>query len=132
MKRPLLLLLLSPALLQAKLKLPVIFSDGAVLQQETGAKVWGWSDAGAAITASFDGKNLTTKAAPDGSWSVTFPGLKANATGQELKVSNGKENVLVKDVLVGEVWLASGQSNMEWRVSNSDGAKEEVASAKDP
>ena len=126
------LLCLSPGLLSAKLKLPVIFSDGAVLQQETGAKIWGWSDAGASITASFDGKNLNTKATSDGSWSVTFPGLKANAKGQELKVTNGKDNVLVKDVLIGEVWLASGQSNMEWRVSNSDGAKEEIANAKDP
>jgi len=126
------LLCLSPGLLSAKLKLPVIFSDGAVLQQETGAKIWGWSDAGVSVTASFDGKNLTTKAASDGSWSVTFPGLKANAKGQELKVTNGKDNVLVKDVLIGEVWLASGQSNMEWRVSNSDGAKEEIANTKDP
>ncbi len=127
-----LLLLLSPALLQAKLKLPAIFSDGAVLQQETGAKIWGWSDAGSTITASFDGKNLTTQTAPDGSWAVTFSGLKANAGGQDLKISNGTDHLVLNDVLVGEVWLASGQSNMEWRVSNSDGAKGEIASAKDP
>ncbi|MGJ8696710.1 MAG: sialate O-acetylesterase [Verrucomicrobiaceae bacterium] len=125
-------LLLSPGILAAKLNLPVIFSDGAVLQQETGSKIWGWSDPGTTVTVSFGDHNASAKADAHGTFSLSLTGLKANANGQELKVTNGPETVIVKDVLVGEVWLASGQSNMEWTVSNSNGAQEEIASANDP
>lgn len=116
----------------AKLDLPAVFTDGAVFQRDTGAKIWGWTDPSAEIKTSFAGQNITTKADTHGNWSVTFNGLKASATGQDLVIKNGDEIKTLKDVLIGEVWLASGQSNMEWRVSNSANAKEEIASGNDP
>lgn len=130
---PLLLLLAaSVSSASAKLDLPAFFSDGAVLQRNSAAKIWGWTDPNVEIKTSFAGQNLTTKADQHGNWSVTFNDLKANATGQDLVIKNGDEIKTLKDVLIGEVWLASGQSNMEWRVANSANAKEEIASGNDP
>lgn len=132
MKPVVLLSLLIAGSASAKLTLPQFFSDGAVLQRGGAAKVWGWTDAGAEVKASFAGNQLTTKADDQGNWAVTFQGLKANATGQDLVISKGNESKTIKDVLVGEVWIASGQSNMEWRVASSANAKNEIAAANDP
>ncbi|MCA9067615.1 MAG: hypothetical protein KDA84_01745, partial [Planctomycetaceae bacterium] len=100
----------------AELKLPAMFTDGAVLQQEMAVPVWGWSDPGAEVKVTFAGQTQTTKAGSDGKWSVKLDKLKANKTGTELTVSSGGDSLSVKDVLVGEVWFCSGQSNMEWSV----------------
>lgn len=100
----------------AELKLPAMFTDGAVLQQGVSVPVWGWADPGAEIKVSFTGQTQTAKAGTDGKWSVQLDKLKASKTGRELNVSSGGESLAVKDVLVGEVWFCSGQSNMEWRV----------------
>lgn len=116
----------------ADLKLPQIFSDGMVLQHETTARVWGWTDANAPVKVTFSGKTHATKADQNGDWHIDLKGLKVDAKGSDLTIEGGGANKVIKDVLVGEVWLASGQSNMEWRVGNSDNAKEEVAKAKDP
>ena len=125
-------LLLATLPLAAELKLPHLFTDGMILQQESSAKVWGWTGAGAPVTVRFAGKEYATKADARGDWMVELKGLKASAQGAELVVEAAAEKKVIKDVLVGEVWLASGQSNMEWRVANSGGAKEEIASANDP
>ena len=119
-----------PAL--AELKLPHLFSDGMVLQRETTARVWGWTGAGVPVKVSFAGKDHATKADAKGEWWVELKGLKASDQGSELVVEAAAEKKVFKNVLVGEVWLASGQSNMEWRVASSAGAKEEIASARDP
>ena len=119
-----------PAL--ADLKLPHLFSDGMVLQRDTSARIWGWSDANAPVKITFAGQTQTTTADQNGDWHLDLKGLKTNAKGTDLTIVGGGTNKVIKDVLVGEVWLASGQSNMEWRVDRSGGAKEEIASAKDP
>jgi len=116
----------------ADLKLPQIFSDGMVLQRDTSARVWGWADANAPVKVSFAGKTHETQADQNGDWQIDLKGLKASAEGSDLKIEASGKNKVIANVLVGEVWLASGQSNMEWRVSSSSGAKEEIASAKDP
>ena len=103
----------------AELKLPAMFTDGAVLQQNMEVPVWGWADPGAEVQVSFAGQTKTAKANDDGKWSVKLDKLKANKTGAELKVKSGDDSLSVKDVLVGEVWFCSGQSNMEWMVRNS-------------
>ena len=119
-----------PAL--AELKVPQFFSDGMVLQRDDSAKIWGWAKPGADIKVSLGSQALSAKTAKSGKWLVDFKGLKANDTSQTLTIEGDGGKKEIKDVLVGEVWLASGQSNMEWRVSSSDGAKEEIAEAKDP
>jgi len=100
----------------AELKLPAMFTDGAVLQQGEAVPVWGWADANADVKVTFAGQTKSAKAGPDGKWSLKLDELKVQKTGGELTVNSGGESLTVKDVLVGEVWFCSGQSNMEWRV----------------
>ncbi|MGE9266900.1 MAG: sialate O-acetylesterase [Verrucomicrobiales bacterium] len=104
----------------AALEMPDFFANGMVLQQETGAPVWGWTDPGAAVTVSFAGQELSTKADDKGAWKVNFKGLKASEQAQVMTVKAGDESKEIGNVLVGEVWLASGQSNMEWIVQNTN------------
>ena len=129
---PSLFLILAALPSPAELKLPHLFTDGMVLQQGDQARIWGWTGAGAPVKVRFAGAEYTTKADGQGDWMVNLKGLKASSEGAELMIEAAAEKIVIKDVLVGEVWLASGQSNMEWRVSNSGGAKEEIAAAKDP
>jgi len=108
---------------QAKLKLPAIFTDHMVLQRDMKVPVWGWTDANATVTVEFAGQKVTSKADSKGNWKVGLTALKVNKTAQKLTVSTSKgDKVEVQDVLVGEVWLASGQSNMEWRPTQSQKA----------
>lgn len=111
--------------------MPAIFSDGAVLQRDQAVAVWGWADAGKTVKVSFGSQNQTTTAAADGSWLVKLDAMPASTEARELKAKEeGGNEVVVKDVLVGEVWLASGQSNMEWSVKASRKEDQAAATAK--
>jgi sialate O-acetylesterase len=105
--------LLIPALLSAKVKLPSFFSDGMVLQQQTNAKIWGWAQSLAEIkiTTSWNKKSYTTKADEKGGWSLKVVTPAAGGP-FSISVSDG-EPVIINNILIGEVWLCSGQSNME-------------------
>ena len=101
----------------ADVKLPSIFSDNMVLQQQLDNKVWGWADAGEEVTVKFAGNEYKTKANDKGDWSLKLKAMKYGGP-YELSVA-GKNSITFKDVLVGEVWVCSGQSNMGWTVNNS-------------
>jgi sialate O-acetylesterase len=116
---------------QADVELASIFSDSMVLQRELAVPVWGWADPGEEVTVAFGKQTQKTEAGKDGRWQVKLDPLKANAKGQALTVS-GKNKLALKDVLVGEVWICSGQSNMEWRLAQTLNGKEEVANASHP
>ena len=135
MKRTLLiglgLMLLAAQPVQAKVTLPLLFSDGAVVQRDQPLPVWGWATPGAKIAVSFDGRSAEGTASSNGAWRVELP---AHAAGGPylLKIrENGGDAATVHDVLVGDVWLASGQSNMEWPVGQAKDAAREIASAGD-
>jgi len=115
----------------ADVKLASIFGDAMVLQRDLPVPVWGWTDAGEEVTVVLGDQTKTAKADQNGRWQITLDALKANAEGQTLHVT-GSNTIELKDVLVGEVWICSGQSNMEWTLSNSLNAKEEVAAANHP
>ncbi|MEO5713582.1 MAG: sialate O-acetylesterase [Luteolibacter sp.] len=102
--------LLTP-ILRAELTLPAIIGDHMVLQQKQANPVWGWDTPGTKITVSFAGQNLTTTAGDDGKWTVKLAPLPANANPQAISIS-GSSKREIADVLVGEVWMCSGQSNM--------------------
>jgi sialate O-acetylesterase len=119
-----------PIAARADVKLPAIISDHMVLQAETPATVWGWADAGEKVTVKFADKSAEALAGADGRWSVKLPELKAGTSG-ELAIS-GRNTITIKDVLVGEVWVCSGQSNMEWRVAGANDAPQEIAAANFP
>ncbi len=136
MKQRLFLLLLAwlaPALcaLAAPLELPLLFSDGAVLQRDRPLPVWGSAAPGAQVQVEFAGHRASAVAGADGRWSLQLPAQPAGGP-HVLVVRAGSEQRRIADVLVGEVWLASGQSNMEWPVATSLHADEDIAGADDP
>jgi sialate O-acetylesterase len=96
----------------AAVQMPSIFTDHMVLQRELPVPVWGKAAPGEEVTVEFAGQKKSTKADASGKWLVKLDPLTANAEPQVLKAGN----VTIQDVLVGEVWLASGQSNMEWEM----------------
>lgn len=97
------------------------FGDGMVLQRGMKVPVWGTATAGAEVTVKFAGQTKQAKADDKGAWRVELEPLKASATGAVLTIAAGKDKQEIKDVLVGEVWLCSGQSNMEWGVAQAEG-----------
>lgn len=103
---------------RAELRLPAVFGDRMVLQQKQASPVWGWDAPGTTVTVSFAGQNKSAQAGPDGKWTVKLDALPANAVPATLSVQGTSKRDFT-DVLVGEVWLCSGQSNMEWPVGRS-------------
>ncbi len=114
---------------QADVKLHNLFTDHMVLQRDIAVPVWGWADDGEKVTVEFRGKKVSTTA-KGGKWMVKLGKLKAGGP-DELKVS-GKNSITLADVLVGEVWLASGQSNMEWSMRNSFQPFGDILAANNP
>ncbi len=119
-----------PAALQAEVKLPAIFGDHMVLQREMPIPVWGWDEPGADVIVTLGKASAPTKAGDDGKWMVELPAMKAGGP-HKLQVS-GSSEVTFNDVLIGEVWLCSGQSNMEWTVARSMNAEQEIAAGNYP
>jgi sialate O-acetylesterase len=129
----LLLLLSLGSATQADLALPAYFSDHMMLQAETPAPIWGWADPGESVAGTFAGQTQTTQANDKGEWRLTFNALKAGANGP--LTLKGKNNLTCEDVLAGEVWLASGQSNMHVNLAQlhrAPGVAEALASSDDP
>ena len=99
----------------AEVKLPRVFSDGAVLQCGKPLKIWGWALPESEVSVSFAGKTASARADKSGEWSVSLPPLPASKTPRKIEISeNAKLSKTVSDVLVGEVWVLAGQSNMAW------------------
>ncbi len=114
----------------AEVKLPMIFSDHMVLQGNMEVPIWGWADPGENITVQLGVHISTTKTGDNGKWKLFIGPLDLGGPFQ-LEIT-GKNHVVVNDVLVGEVWVCSGQSNMAMEVQNSLNAKEEIARANYP
>ncbi len=100
------------------LRLPRIFGDHMVLQRDKPVMVWGWADKGDTVTVEFAGQTQTAKAADDGAWLLELKPLAVCAEGRTLTVKSDNvqsaiHNLQFTDVLVGDVWIGSGQSNME-------------------
>lgn len=113
----------------AEVRLPTIISDHMVIQAGMPVKVWGWSDPNEAIEVRVGEKSAT--AVSDGAWKVELPALQAGSI-YEMTVKGPANEITVHDILVGEVWLGSGQSNMQWTVKNSNNADAEIAAAQFP
>src|SRR5687768_6443211 len=108
-------LLFSSASLDAAVKLPKIFSDNMVIQRDKPVKVWGWADKNSSLSLSFNGQNITTKANAKGIWMATFQAMSYGGP-FEMKILASSNTIVLKNILIGDVWLGSGQSNMEWVV----------------
>jgi sialate O-acetylesterase len=125
------LLASAPAAILAAVVPASIFQAGAVLQREKPVPVWGTAAPGEKVAVTFAGQSVSTTAAPDGRWSVTLAPLPASATPSTLTIT-GENTVTLTDILVGEVWLASGQSNMVWMVQNTHDSDLERRTARFP
>lgn len=125
------LLLASAHGASADVKLPAILGDHMVLQQEQPVPIWGTADKGEEVTVSFAGQKQSTKAGDDGKWVVHLQPLKASDQPGELTVQ-GKNKLDLKDILVGEVWVCSGQSNMEFSVNSTKNHEQEIKDATYP
>ena len=112
-------------------ELPAMFGDHMVLQRDKPVPVWGWSEEDQEVKVTFGGKSASARAGKDGRWEVRLPAMKANDQGRELTIE-GSEKIIIKDVLVGEVWVCSGQSNMEWSVNGALNPNEEKQAADHP
>ena len=116
----------------ADVGLPKVFGDHMVLQQKAKIKVWGWTDANDPVTVSLGENSVETTADQGGRWQVELEPMEASKTPLTMVVKGSHNTIELKDVLIGEVWLCSGQSNMEWSVAASKNSKEEIAAANFP
>jgi len=116
---------------RADVKLPAVISDHMVAQSDAAIPIWGWAEPGEEVTVTIAGRTQSTRAGADGKWLVKLEKLTPTSVPQTLTVK-GKNTLTVKDVLVGEVWLASGQSNMAFPVSRGQNADQEKALANFP
>ena len=135
--RPTVLLMLIASLLsiastvQADVRLPTVIDSHMVLQRDAELKIWGWSDAGEEVTVTLDAHSVTTKGDDKGNWSATLPAMKADGKSHSLTVA-GKNRIELEDILIGDVWVGSGQSNMEWQLSRTQGSGDAIAAASHP
>ena len=114
------------------LKCPNFFADNMVLQREMPVPIWGQGKPGIEVRVSFG--DMTKKATVDqfGRWRVVLDPMAPSTTNRNLTVTSGDDSLVIKQVLVGEVWLASGQSNMEWPIRRTGMPKAEIAQLKQP
>lgn len=115
----------------AEIKLPHIFSDNMIIQRDKPVRIWGSADKNEKIEVSFNGQKKATKANAAGEWSVTLQPMTYGGT-NTLTVKGKSNTVTFSNILIGDVWLCSGQSNMEWTVKDVNNAPMEIATAQHP
>lgn len=115
----------------AQLHMPAFFSDSMVLQRDMPVPFWGWATPGRTVEVECNGVRAQAKTGSNGRWSLRLAALGAGGP-YEVHVSDRATTLTIRDVLVGEVWLCSGQSNMNWQVSRSRNADKEIPAADHP
>jgi sialate O-acetylesterase len=114
----------------ANIRLPRIFNNHMVLQRGTVNQIWGWADARERISISFAGKTIKVRAGKNGEWKARLPVMEYG--GPYVLRLKGKNEIELKDVMIGEVWVCSGQSNMEMMVRAAKNSQAEIAAAQYP
>jgi len=111
----------------ADVRLPAFFSDNMMLQRNQPVHIWGWANAGEVVRVTLAGKTAATNADEKGRWSVSLPALK---TGENMElVVNGKNSLTLKNIIIGDIWICSGQSNMELVLNDCLGAADDIKTA---
>jgi len=129
-KWTLLLLFFIASGLSAQVKLPLLFSNNMVLQQGIEIPVWGWASPGEKITVTIDKTVASAKTTKDGKWSLKFPAMEYG--GPHKMTVTGKNTVTFENIMIGEVWVCSGQSNMEFHLITAKNGEEEIAASDYP
>jgi sialate O-acetylesterase len=120
-----------PGLVSADVKLPTVIDSHMVVQRDAPIVIWGSADAGEKVTVTMGDASAEAAAGDNGKWSVSLPARKADGKAHSIAVA-GKNTIKLEDVLIGEVWVGSGQSNMEWQLKSTNEAAEAIAAAKHP
>jgi sialate O-acetylesterase len=123
-------LTLLPERAAADVRLPHVIGSNMVLQRDAELPIWGWAEPGEKVSVEFNGQTAEATADSEGRWSVKLDPVKAG--GPHAMVIEGNNRVALENILVGEVWVCSGQSNMQWSVRQSANPDEEIAAAKFP
>lgn len=113
---------------QAQLSTAHIFGDHMVLQRNQDIPVWGWSDRGSKVSVSLNGQKVSTKTDAQGNWKIAFKPMEAGGP-YVMTITSGKSKITYSDIMIGEVWLCSGQSNMEFALRNALGYRSELKTA---
>jgi sialate O-acetylesterase len=116
---------------QADVTLPKVIGSHMVLQRGRPLPIWGWADPGEKVTVTLDAATAVAKADKKGNWKVELPAVKADGKPHSMTIQ-GKNKIDLDDILIGEVWIGSGQSNMEFQVRTTHKAAEAVAAANHP
>lgn len=116
---------------RADVKLPAVIDSHMVLQRERPLPIWGWADPGEEVTVTLDSQSASAKADDKGRWKVTLKAVKADGKPHTMTIA-GKNKIVLEDLLIGEVWLGSGQSNMQWSIDQSQKREEHTAAADKP
>jgi sialate O-acetylesterase len=109
-----------------------VYGDHMVLQREMKLPMWGIGKAGSEVTVTFAGQAKKTTVNSAGQWRVVLDAMEASSKPRRINVSDGRDDIVFEDVLVGEVWLCSGQSNMQFKLSNCENADAEIAASNHP
>jgi sialate O-acetylesterase len=109
-----------------------IFQSNMVLQRDKPLNLWGWADPGEEVTVAFAGQQAQARAAADRAWQVTLKPVPANGTPQTMTIKGKSATLTLDNILVGDVWILGGQSNMEFPISNADDGELEIVSANFP
>ena len=125
-----LFLSLLPLCAYSDLTLPHLFSDGAVLQRSQAIAIWGWAKPSTQVEMQFSEHKRITKSDAAGFWHLELPAMEAGGP-YSLYISSDSDKKTIEDILIGDVWLCSGQSNMEWLLKDADNAGEALANAND-
>ena len=120
----------STLICKADVSVADIFSDHMVMQRNLNVKVWGNADPGEKLYVNFNGQKLRTKADKNGKWSIILKPMKAG--GPFNMTIRGKNEIVLKDILIGDVWVCSGQSNMGMKVIETTNAQKEISEANYP
>lgn len=117
--------------IRAEIKLPGYFTDNMMLQRDMPIKIWGWGNRYETVTVSIHDQKVNTRCKKDGTWEIILSPIPYG--GPYSLTVQGKENsIKIENILIGDIWLCSGQSNMEWTVEQSANSKQEVQNANYP
>ncbi|QDU98807.1 hypothetical protein [Lignipirellula cremea] len=109
-----------------------VFQSNMVLQRDKPIHVWGWAEPGEQVTVTFAGEQATAMAGKDRAWKVTLPAVSANSKPQPMTVKGNNTSIALDNILIGDVWVLGGQSNMEFPLANVENGSLEIISANFP
>lgn len=128
---PIVFICIYPQIAKAAVKVPSLFSNHMILQADAEILFWGWADPGEEVTVTFKGKKASVVTPAGGKWILKAGPFTTDVSPAILEIK-GSNTIRIEDVLVGEVWLCGGQSNMQWEVKSSGDAEKEIAAADFP